>query len=209
MVNNKIKFLPLDKSWYIRLCILSLQDDDYSVIQFLSDKELCDDLRYTVNAIKNFSSKIIDVGESATLLRFLKFYCWKNDIDKKFVVGPMLKKRKICNDKDIVNLPTKKLLELDYGTSQWVSASILMGNNEDINTNNEELKIIDELKESIDPVVMNEQEEWVEFTRISNFIGVEADEVKTVYDKWQFDKVRDSMFEIDRRFKEKNDKKSN
>tara|TARA_S200000501_G_C20429455_1_gene571627 strand:- start:238 stop:495 length:258 start_codon:yes stop_codon:yes gene_type:complete len=72
-----------------------------------------------------------------------------------------------------------------------------------------ELRIIDELKESIDPVVMNEQEEWVEFTRISNFIGVEADEVKTVYDKWQFDKVRDSMFEMDRRFKEKNDKKSN
>ena len=72
-----------------------------------------------------------------------------------------------------------------------------------------ELRIIDELKESIDPVVMNEQEEWVEFTRIPNFIGVEADEVQTVYDKWQFDKVRDSMFEMDRRFKEKNDKKSN
>jgi len=139
MVSDTIKFLPLDKSWYIRLCILSLQDADDSVIQFLSDKELCDDLRYTVNAIKNFSSKIIDVGESATLLRFLKFYCWKNGIDKKFVVSPMLKERKICNDKDIVNFPLEKLLKLDYGTSQWVSASILMGNNEDIKTNNEKI----------------------------------------------------------------------
>ena len=139
MVSDTIKFLPLDKSWYIRLCILSLQDADDSVVQFLKDKELCDDLRYTVNAIKNFGSKIIDVGESATLLRFLKFYCWKNGIDKKFVISPMLKERKICNDKDIVNFSLEKLLELDYGTSQWASASILMGNDENIKTDNEKI----------------------------------------------------------------------
>jgi len=135
--SNQIGFLPLDKSWYIRLCILSLQDN--RVIDFLDGKELCDDLKSTVNAVKNFHHKTIDVGESATLLRFLKFYCWKNDIDKKFVVGPMLKKRKICNDKDIVNLPLEKLLELDCGTSQWASASILMGNDEDIKIDNEKI----------------------------------------------------------------------
>ena len=71
---NQIEFLPLDKSWYIRLCILSLCDADDSVLQFLSDKELCDDLKSTVNAVKNFHHKTINVGESATLLRFLKFY---------------------------------------------------------------------------------------------------------------------------------------
>ena len=136
---NQIEFLPLDKSWYIRLCILSLRDVNNSVLQFLSDKELCDDLKSTVNAVKNFHHKTINVGESATLLRFLKFYCWKNNIDKKFVVGPMLKRRQVCNDKDIVNLSLEKLLELDYGTSQWASASILMGNDEDIKTDNEKI----------------------------------------------------------------------
>jgi hypothetical protein len=137
--SNQIEFLPLDKSWYIRLCILSLQTDDDSVIKFLNSKESCDDLKSTVNAVKNFHQQIIDVGESATLLRFLKFYCWKNNIDKKFIVGPMLKKRKVCNDKDIINLSLEKLLKLDCGTSQWASASILMGNNEDIKTDNEKI----------------------------------------------------------------------
>ena len=57
MVGDTIKFLPLDKSWYIRLCILSLHDN--RVIDFLDGKELCDDLKSTVNAVKNFNHKTI------------------------------------------------------------------------------------------------------------------------------------------------------
>lgn len=63
-----------------------------------------------------------------------------------------------------------------------------------------ELKVIDELKTSIDPVLMNEQEQWIEFVRIAHFvIGVEAEEVQEIYKKWQFDKVRDDISEISKR----------
>ena len=71
-----------------------------------------------------------------------------------------------------------------------------------------ELRVVDELAESIDPIVMTEQEQWTEFNRIANFIGIETEEVQEIFEKWQFDKVRDSMMEMDRRFREKKSNKS-
>ena len=63
-----------------------------------------------------------------------------------------------------------------------------------------ELRVIDELKTSIDPVLMNEQEQWIEFVRIAHFvIGIEAEEVQEIYKKWQFDKIRDNISEISKR----------
>ena len=63
-----------------------------------------------------------------------------------------------------------------------------------------ELRVIDELKTSIDPVLMNEQEQWTEFVRIAHFvIGIEAEEVQEIYKKWQFDKVSDDISEISKR----------
>tara|TARA_Y100001937_G_C7027882_1_gene288667 strand:+ start:420 stop:662 length:243 start_codon:yes stop_codon:yes gene_type:complete len=69
-----------------------------------------------------------------------------------------------------------------------------------------ELRIIGELKESIDPLIMNEQEQWIEFNRIANFIGVEAEDVQNVYKTWQFDKIRDDMDEMHERFNKKDEK---
>ena len=37
-----------------------------------------------------------------------------------------------------------------------------------------EYRVIDELKEVYDPVVMTEEEEHIEFVRIGNAIGIEA-----------------------------------
>ena len=63
-----------------------------------------------------------------------------------------------------------------------------------------ELRVIDELETSIDPILMNEQEQWIEFVRIAHFvIGIEAEEVQEIYKKWQFDKVRDNISEISKR----------
>ncbi len=63
-----------------------------------------------------------------------------------------------------------------------------------------ELRVIDELETSIDPVLMNEQEQWTEFVRIEHFvIGIEAEEGQEIYKKWQFDKVRDNISEISKR----------
>ena len=48
-----------------------------------------------------------------------------------------------------------------------------------------ELKVIDELETSIDPILMNEQEQWTEFVRIPHFvIGIEVEEVQEIYKKW-------------------------
>ena len=63
-----------------------------------------------------------------------------------------------------------------------------------------ELRVIDELKTSIGPVLKNEQEQWIEFVRIAHFvIGIEAEEVQEIYKKWQFDKVSDDISEISKR----------
>ena len=63
-----------------------------------------------------------------------------------------------------------------------------------------ELKVIDELETSIDPVLMNEQEQWTEFVRISNAIGIEAFEVKDICERWMKDEVLKSIEQTSRHF---------
>ena len=63
-----------------------------------------------------------------------------------------------------------------------------------------ELLVIDELKEVYDPIIMNEQEQWIEFNRIANHIGIEADEVKIICDKWVQSQIDREMKEMDIRF---------
>ena len=63
-----------------------------------------------------------------------------------------------------------------------------------------ELLVIDELKEVYAPIIMNEQEQWIEFNRIANHIGIEADEVKIICDKWVQSQIDREMKELDMRF---------
>ena len=63
-----------------------------------------------------------------------------------------------------------------------------------------ELLVIDELKEVYDPIIMNEQEQWIEFNRIANHIGIEADEVKIICDKWVQSQIDREMKDLDMRF---------
>ena len=63
-----------------------------------------------------------------------------------------------------------------------------------------ELLVIDELNEVYDPIIMNEQEQWIEFNRIANHIGIEADEVKIICDKWVQSQIDKEMKELDMRF---------
>jgi hypothetical protein len=103
------------------------------IIKFLKQHHdnLSDDLLALYRASLQWkSNEPIDVGESGTLYRFLKFASWKMGLNKKFILQGTLKYRKICNDPEIVNWSLKKLLTLDNGTSQWASASVLMGNQE-------------------------------------------------------------------------------
>tara|TARA_Y100000741_G_C18004046_1_gene457335 strand:+ start:261 stop:518 length:258 start_codon:yes stop_codon:yes gene_type:complete len=75
-----------------------------------------------------------------------------------------------------------------------------------------ELRVVDRLEDELyalgDPIIIDSEWEQDMFTKISNSIGIEADEVEAIHEKWQFDKVRDSMMETDRAFKEKTSEKS-
>ena len=71
-----------------------------------------------------------------------------------------------------------------------------------------ELLVIDELKEVYDPIIMNEQEQWIEFNRIANHIGIEADEVKIICDKWVQSQIDREMKELDMRFFYQKNKKN-
>ncbi len=124
-------FIPYHKSLIIRMGILDLINTHHSCqcLDFLTNNlhKLPDDLIVLRNVLLQWKSKNeINVGESGTIYRFLKFYCWKNGIKKRFVLEGTLKNREICNNPDIVNMPVSKLLELDNNTQQWASASILV-----------------------------------------------------------------------------------
>jgi|LUMJ01.1.fsa_nt_gb uncharacterized membrane protein YgaE (UPF0421/DUF939 family) len=68
-----------------------------------------------------------------------------------------------------------------------------------------ESRVIKELENSYDPILMNEQEVWIEFNRIANIFRIEAEDVKRICEKWQFDKIRKDMEEISKSVNTKKD----
>jgi len=128
------QYIPLDKSWMIRLGVLDMVNGYDDIIKFLSKQEvLSEDLQALYRTARDYKNdKPLDIGESGTLYRFLRFASWKLKKEKKFILRGSLKNRKICNNPAIIKWPLEKLLTLDNGTSQWASASVLMGNTETV-----------------------------------------------------------------------------
>lgn len=125
-------FIPLDKSWIIRMGVLDMINNNKETLEFLNkQKNLGSDL-LTLRNILRKKNQEIDVGESGTLYRFLQFASWKLGLNHRFVKHGTLKHRNITDDPKIINLSQKELLKLDSGTSQWASASVLMGDKERI-----------------------------------------------------------------------------
>jgi len=119
-------YIPLDKSWMNRMGVLDLLNGYDDAINFLKkQKVLGDDLKslYQASLEWRAGEKKIHVGESGTLLRFLRTASWKLGLEKEFILEGTLKNRKVCNDRSkVIGQPLEKVLELDGGTSQWVSA---------------------------------------------------------------------------------------
>jgi len=115
------------------LDLLNGRDDIFNFLEGHRN-ELSNDLFSLLGALKSWriGKRKIDVGESATLYRFLRFFSWVLCINKKFILRGTLRKRKICDNPEIIHWPIKKLLRLDSGTSQWASAAVLFGRNEQI-----------------------------------------------------------------------------
>ena len=105
------KYIPLDKSWIIRMGILDIVNGCDDINIFLSkQKDLGDDLLALKRAVENWKSdEAIDIGESGTLYRFLKFASWKLGLNKKFIKQGTLADRKINDDSKIINLTHKYL----------------------------------------------------------------------------------------------------
>jgi len=145
------KYIPLDKSWAIRMGVLDLIHGYKDTFSFLEEnnQHLSDDLIALLRISKQWNNQQeIDVGESGTLYRFLQFASWKLKLNKKFIKRGTLEKRNICDNSEIINWPLEKLLTLDNGTSQWASASVLLGNSERIDNSPFKLKVSYEAYES-------------------------------------------------------------
>jgi len=126
------KYIPLDKSWIIRMGVLDLVNNKNEIISFLNNQDnLGDDLIALKRVAENWNSSLeLDVGESGTLYRFIRFALWKLGKENKIIKRGTLVNRNITDDSKIVNLSLNELLKLDNGTSQWASASVLLGNTE-------------------------------------------------------------------------------
>jgi hypothetical protein len=124
-----MNFIPLDKSHSIRCICFDILNGIRTDPQKFNGVDLSDDIIRAVNAsIEWKSNEFLDVGESATLFRFLKFISWKLNLKKKFHITGTLLDRKICDDPSIIDWSLEKLLTLDSNTSQWASVSYLCGN---------------------------------------------------------------------------------
>jgi len=137
MTNNLIEggYIPLDKSWMIRIGVLDLINGYNDCENFLKRhyEDLSDDLKALYRVSIQWRLNLpLGVGESGTLYRFLKFASWKLRQHRDFIIKGTLESREICNKSEIVDWPLEQLLTLDNGTSQWASASVIMGNEERI-----------------------------------------------------------------------------
>jgi hypothetical protein len=129
------KLIPLDKSWVNRMGVLDLvYGHPNDIKKFLAGRtDLGSDLLALRDAAEAWDkSEEIDVGESGTLYRMLRFASWKLGIKKTFVTHGTLTKRvaDMPNDPNIVNLSQTELQNLPDKTTQWASASVLMGDPE-------------------------------------------------------------------------------
>lgn len=126
----KNKFLPLSKSWAIRMIFLDMlygKKTKYKIIRHLwkKEKNLADDIRASLRCAKNYISgkNVYKVGDSGTVCRFIIYFL--DGKKYKLVKEGQLAKRKIFIFNGISKFSISKLLKL--GTSQFASAALLAG----------------------------------------------------------------------------------
>src|SRR3989304_2064965 len=106
-------------------------DDTIDFLRGQTDFDLSGDLKALYRASLDWrKGEAVDVGESGTLYRFLRYAAWKSDLNKKFVRRGTLWQREISDNREIINYSLEDLLKLDNGTSQWASAAVLLGHQE-------------------------------------------------------------------------------
>jgi len=113
--------------------ILDLINSKKDISRFLdSEQNLGGDLKALERVVNLWETdKPLDVGESGTIYRFVRFYAWKNKINRVIKISDTLinrvKRRAICNNPEIVNWSPENLVKLDNQTSQWATMAYLLG----------------------------------------------------------------------------------
>lgn len=122
-------FIPLEKSWLIRMGVLDIVHGRSQIADELGScpvGSLGTDLEALLRAAKSWHKGAeINVGESGTLYRFLMFANWKFSINIEFKTEGTLQGRKLTVDGSVVEMSIDELLQLDAHTSQWASAAVL------------------------------------------------------------------------------------
>ncbi|MBF8249870.1 MAG: hypothetical protein HW400_471 [Candidatus Levybacteria bacterium] len=134
------EYIPLDKSWIIRMGVLDLLFGDENRKAYLktflgNQKDLGGDLLALKGVSETWdTNEPVDVGESATLYRILQFASRKFNLNKEFVTRGTLTERvrNMTEGSEIVEMSLNELLNLPKKTSQWATASVLCGNTERI-----------------------------------------------------------------------------
>ena len=134
------EYTPPDTGWAIRMGYMDVTQglSPQNVINYFNTREktnndLSDDEKAARTAFSVWNSDgPIDVGESGTLFRLVQFYFWKMGINRKIITHGTLTKRveEMDATSDIIHLPLAERGKFEGGTSQWISASILMNNRE-------------------------------------------------------------------------------
>jgi hypothetical protein len=133
----KREFLPLSKSWAIRMIFLDMlygKKTGHKVINYFrkqSKNDLSNDINAAMRCAENYLSgkNVYNVGNAGTVCRFIIYVMFGKK--RKLRMGEQLrerfKKRKELENlpKDLTGLPLTKLMGLR--TSQYASAAILMG----------------------------------------------------------------------------------
>lgn len=151
------KYIPLDKSFIIRVVLLDLTRGyrEDSVRFFKNNKmPLSDDIITVGGIVRDWPAwkfwKDFDGRDSASATRHLQFYLWQTGSRRKIRKNEGLQKRNLTNNPDIVNWPIKELMKLEYGTSQWASAAALFRDKEKVL---EEMRDVEEVPFKLDLTV--------------------------------------------------------
>jgi len=134
--------LPLDKSWIMRMGILDLLHDQQTTQKFLdTQKHVSDDVKALQTCLQDWKNNSpLDVGESGTLYRFLRFISWKLKKEVQFIKRGTLETRNLQENKEFINMTPNEVL-LNSNTSQWASAALLAGAKNDIKNPPYKIKI--------------------------------------------------------------------
>ena len=173
-------YIPLDKSWIIRMGILDLINSRKDISRFLDNEQnLGGDLRALKGVVDVWETdKPLDVGESGTIYRFVRFYTWKNKIDREIKISGTLINRirrgAICNNPEIVNWSPEERLNLDNKTSQWETMAYLLGDRRKVSNPPFKLKVTYDAVEHwergpwearVDPTILNQALAFIGYLR--------------------------------------------